>query len=254
MQAAIQAHCAPASAAAPRPLQRRAPRAARPPPRRRAPAPPAAATPGGGAPEIDAKYAAGNYPNWDSIYKQLVRKHNLRSVSPQEAARMVDAGEAVLLDVRMADAHEEAHPAGAASVPAFRAIKPADGGGFGRLVKLAVCMANGVAATESAPDLLEKAAAAAAGGKAAIFACEAGGSLTSTQSFPGGKPSRSLKAAWRVLYNETLPAERVLHLEGGVLGWARAGLPMFGDYDESKAFATPNGVPPAAPGPPVERD
>jgi rhodanese-related sulfurtransferase len=93
---------------------------------------------------------------------------------------------------------------------------------------------------QSNPEFSAQVAAAAADGKAAIIACEAGGTTAASTSFPTGKPSRSLKAAWRILYNKTLPPERVLHLEGGVLAWYRAGLPMTGEYDPSQAFNTPN--------------
>lgn len=48
------------------------------------------------------------------------------------------------------------------------------------------------------PRFLEQVAAAAAGGKAVILACEAGGTLTSSANFATGKASRSLKAAWKV--------------------------------------------------------
>ena len=34
----------------------------------------------------------------------------------------------------------------------------------------------------------------------------------------------------------------VMHLKGGALGWARAGLPYDGEYDESAAGRTPSVV------------
>ena len=84
---------------------------------------------------------------------------------------------------------------------------------------------------------------ATAGDKIVILACEAGGSSSATSTFPTGKASRSLKAAWKLLHNGTLPVERVLHLDGGVLAWYKAGLQMEGEYDASKAGRTPNAVP-----------
>ena len=88
------------------------------------------------------------------------------------------------------------------------------------------------------------AAAAAGTDKIVILACEAGGSVAATSSFPTGKASRSLKAAFKLLHTDTLPVERVMHLNGGVLGWYNAGLRMEGEeeYDTSRAGRTPNGV------------
>jgi hypothetical protein len=59
--------------------------------------------------------------------------------------------------------------------------------------------ANGVNPTDVNPDFVSQATAAAEGGKrAVIVACEAGGKTEVTAQFPYGKPSRSLKAAWKV--------------------------------------------------------
>ena len=92
------------------------------------------------------------------------------------------------------------------------------------------------------PDLCSTAAAAAGADKAVIIACEAGGSSAATASFPTGKASRSLKAAWKLLHTGTLPAGRVYHQDGGVLAWYKSGLPMTGEYDSAKAWNTPNGI------------
>lgn len=84
----------------------------------------------------------------------------------------------------------------------------------------------------------------AAGDKAVIFACEAGGTLQPNVNFKTGKVSRSLKAAWRALNGGAVPADKAYHLEGGVFGWYNAGLPMSGEYDDSAVWKTPNAVPP----------
>jgi hypothetical protein len=97
---------------------------------------------------VDPKYAAGAYPNWDDIYKQLSVKYRLRSVPVQDAQAMVQAGRAVVLDARLARDHEEAHPEGSVSTPAFRVITLGDNGGFPSLLKAALMMANGVTPTE----------------------------------------------------------------------------------------------------------
>jgi rhodanese-related sulfurtransferase len=187
---------------------------------------------------------ANKYPSWDSIYKQLTQKYNLRSITPDEAAIMVDEGKAILLDIRLAEDYEESHPAGAVSAPAFRVIKAGDGGGVQSMLKMLLMRANGVNPTEAHPDFPTKAAAAAGSDKIVILACEAGGTPFATPNFPTGKASRSLKACWKLIYSGALPAERVMHLSGGVLAWFKEGLPMEGenDYDTSKAGRTNNVV------------
>ena len=91
---------------------------------------------------------ADKYPSWDSIQGQLVRKYDLPSVLPEDAAAMVQAGTAVLLDARLQSAHEESHPEGAVPAPAFRVIEMSQGGGVGRMLKLAIMAVNGVTPTE----------------------------------------------------------------------------------------------------------
>lgn len=103
---------------------------------------------------------------------------------------------------------------------------------------------------QSNPEFTAQVAAAAADGKAVILACEAGGSITASTSFATGKASRSLKAAWRVLYTQILPADKVMHLEGGVVAWYQAGLPMVGEYNASNAYKTPAGVSSSGAAPP----
>lgn len=89
--------------------------------------------------------------------------------------------------------HEKAHPEGAVNVPLFQRVnfkKPS----FGGLLRAAALMANGVTPVEQNPDFVAQ--LAVAGGKPrprVILACEAGGVLDPSTSFPFGKESRSLK-------------------------------------------------------------
>jgi len=192
----------------------------------------------------DADPYTNRYPSWDSIYKELTEKYNLRSLTADEAAIMIDEGKAVLLDIRLADDYTESHPAGSISCPAFRVINTDGGSGIQSMLKMLVMRANGVNPTEANPDFPATAANAASSDKIVILACEAGGTPFATPNFPTGKASRSLKACWKLMYSGVLPAERVMHLSGGVLGWYKEGLPMQGEkeYDTSKAGKTNNVV------------
>lgn len=151
---------------------------------------------------------------------------------------MAQLGKAVVIDVRPKEDFDKGRPKGAVHVPAFVVIDaPSSPGEWGKWL---ACKANGVVPTKANADLPAQIAAAAAGGKSVILACEAGGTLQPTVSFPQGKVSRSLKAAWKVLATSALPADRVLHLEGGVFGWYKSGMPMDGEYDGTGSGRTPN--------------
>ncbi|EFN56190.1 hypothetical protein CHLNCDRAFT_144920 [Chlorella variabilis] len=173
-------------------------------------------------------------PPWNAIYADLTAA-GVDSLSPEDAFDMSELGKAVVIDVRPKQDHEQAHPKGAVNVPAFLIIEsPSSPGEWGKWI---ACKANGVVPTKVNPELAATIAAAAADGKAAILACEAGGTLEPSVNFPQGKVSRSLKA---VVTSKVLPAERVKHLDGGVFRWFAAGLPMVGEYDASNAGKTPN--------------
>lgn len=150
------------------------------------------------ATDTDNDQWQSTYPSWESsLYRDLTVKYGLTSIGPKEAASLLESGQAVLLDVRLEGDHEEAHPKGAISAPAFRVIKMGQAG-FSSMLKAVLMQANGVTPTETNPEFVNRARVAAEGGKMVIVACEAGGSLKSTEGFPTGKPSRSLKAAWYV--------------------------------------------------------
>jgi rhodanese-related sulfurtransferase len=123
-------------------------------------------------------------------------EEKVKSILPEEAMRMVTAGEAVLVDVRKPEDYEQSHAQDSVSVPLFRAVNPLKTDLKGML-KFAVYAVNGVGAVEANPDF-EDEVAAVSGDKAAIFYCEAGGMLEPTPNFMYGRESRSLKAAYKV--------------------------------------------------------
>ena len=168
------------------------------------------------------------YPAWESISPELTGKYNIQVVGVDQAKDLVAAGSAVLVDVRPAGQYEEAHPAGAINIPAFRVI---DGGknGVQSFMRFAVMKLNGVVPTESNPDYVEllNRAARENPGKTFMFICKEGGTLTPSTTFPAGKVSRSLKAIWRACHNGAeLEPKSMVHVEGGIRDWAQQGLDM----------------------------
>lgn len=124
----------------------------------------------------------------------------VKSILPEEAMRMVTAGEAVLVDVRKAEDYNTSHALDAVSVPLFQAVNPLKTDMKGML-KFAVYAINGVGAVE--PNLnFEDEVAALVGDKAVIMYCEAGGMLEPTPNFMYGRESRSLKACYKVSWQK----------------------------------------------------
>lgn len=166
------------------------------------------------------------YPAWEGIQYELTQKYNIKSVPPQQVMEMVQSGEALLVDVRPKETHEESRPEPAVNAPAFRIISmDQQSGGVTSMLKFAVMKFNGVTPTEANPEfpnLIQE----IAGDQKVILACTQGGTLSPSTTFPAGKVSRSLKACWRLLYNDAMPADRVLHLDGGVKAWEAQGFPM----------------------------
>lgn len=175
-------------------------------------------------------------PDWVGIHRQLTTQYKLRTISPKEAQQLVQKGTHVIVDVRPPMQHEQSHPEGSQNAPLFQPVnwgKP----GFKKFLRAAAFMANGVTPVEENDEFLDD-VRRVTGGKGAIFACEAGGTMRPTPNFPAGKASRSLKGAWKVLAADAV--SEALHLDGGVYGWYQAGLPMVGDYDKSNLGRTPN--------------
>lgn len=82
-------------------------------------------------------------PSWEQMHKQLTTQHNLESVSPSDAKKLVDSGKFVLVDVRPPDIFAKAHPEGAQSAPLFQSVnwsKP----DFKKYLRAVAFMANGV--------------------------------------------------------------------------------------------------------------
>ena len=176
-------------------------------------------------------------PRWDDMWATL--KGKVRSVTPEEAHALIQAGKAVLVDVRPHKQFDASRPEGAQHSPIFRVIDPMAGGNFGSILKFVVMKSQGVTATETVPEFVSNTTAIAGDDKMVILACEAGGTLEPSPIYATGKQSRSLTAAYKLVSENAVPAERVLHLRGGVLGWHLADLPFEGDYDPKQAYATP---------------
>ncbi|GFH23759.1 rhodanese-like protein, partial [Haematococcus lacustris] len=108
---------------------------------------------------------AAKLPKWDECFRYLVDEKKLRSVTPEEAEESVESGSWVLVDVRPAPAYQQAHPAGAVSIPLYQPIdwsKP----DAGKVFKALAYAFNGVAAVEPNPQFSERVREVTQGGKA----------------------------------------------------------------------------------------
>lgn len=113
------------------------------------------------------------------------------------------------------------------------------------LLKAALLASTGVAPIEMNPNFVADVdaalAAAGAAGKKVYTICETGGTLEPSATFATGKSSRSLQAAFKLIEGGK-DAASVGHVDGGLFGWAAAGLPVDGEYDGRDAGRTPGVV------------
>jgi hypothetical protein len=154
------------------------------------------------------------------------------------------------------------HAAGARSAPSVR-YDTGDGGAGGGLslrsaLRSAAFASLAVRPVEDVPREAFLAAADAqlrgAGAGAApgaIVACAAGGTLRPTTNFPAGQASRSLLAAQALLASGALPAARLVHLQGGLAAWFKAGGEGEGD---ATTWDARKGRVPSVGGPMYEQD
>lgn len=189
-------------------------------------------------------------PAWDGIYA-YVTKCNLETVSPREAFELASKKGWVVVDVRPRKRHEQAAPdvdggRGVVSVPLYDTpdfSKPS----LARYLRAAMLASQGVAPVEQNEEFVPKILELLDSGKkkGLLMLCEVGGSLEPTVSFPTGKTSRSLQAAFRAL-EAGIEQGRVKHVGGGCYAWAQeeggGGLPMTGEYDASGVGRTPGVV------------
>ncbi|KAG2499656.1 hypothetical protein HYH03_002594 [Edaphochlamys debaryana] len=165
------------------------------------------------------------FPRWPEMWQYLKDKQ-VPSISAEEAQARIASGEWVLVDCRLTEQHQKGTPQGALSAPLYETI------GFNnvdtrRVFKALFYMANGVSPVDPNPLFLDQIEEIAKG-KGVITMCEAGGTLKPSVNFPCGKPSRSLQAAYLALSGGAL--DKVAHLDRGVFGWFKAGLPIQGEY------------------------
>ena len=185
-------------------------------------------------------------PAWDGIY-DFMRKKNLETVSPSEAFALASTEGWVIVDVRPRKRHEQSAPdlggdgGGVASVPLYDTpdfSKPS----LSRYLRAAILASQGVAPVEQNEEFVERVLAllSSSGGnkKGVLMLCEVGGSLTPTASFPTGKTSRSLQAAFRAL-EAGVESAKVKHVGGGCFAYQQEGLPMTAEYDASGVGRTP---------------
>ncbi|KAL6783745.1 TEF4 [Auxenochlorella protothecoides x Auxenochlorella symbiontica] len=183
----------------------------------------------------------GMFIQWEGLIQSL-RDQGIDSLPPREAEQAVKSGKAVLVDVRPAKFHEQAHIPGSKNVPLFEYLTLSNLNGVGSVLKFIAMKANGVQPTVFNPEFLQGIKAAAGEDTTLILYCEAGGTMEASTSFPYGKDSRSLKAIWKVTNDSVLPSQRVQHLAGGLYGWWRDGRDVEGEYTGAEAGRTPNAV------------
>lgn len=176
------------------------------------------------------------WPDWGEAWRFL-SDNGLRTVSPQRSQEMVESGKWKLVDVRPRSSFEKCHPDGTTSIPLFDDIDWSNASPMAYL-RAAAYLVNGVTPVTVNDDFEKELKECVKDGKGLIFYCETGGTMIPSTNFMYGKESRSLKACYRTLQMDSSIA--VAHMEDGLLGWYRSGMPLIGEYDMSNAGRTPN--------------
>jgi len=168
---------------------------------------------------------AGKKTQWSKMFRYLTDK-KLKSVSPNEAQKLMKRGW-VLIDTRPDNLYETSRAAGSKNASLYQ---PITGRSPMQVVRYALYKSMDVAPVESNPNFLEDAQTAMAKARGVIVACSEGGDMTPQfPSFPNGKTSRSLEAAYEMLESGVGKQPNFVHLEGGLNAWFRAGLPGEGE-------------------------
>lgn len=178
---------------------------------------------------------------WPEAFEYL-DEAQLKSVPPADAAKLMKKGW-VLIDCRPGDLYDESRAAGSKSAALYQSIDPKSALQWARF---ALFKSMEVKPVEENPKFLDDAAEAIKGAKGVIIACSEGGTLEPTwPSFPTGKTSRSLVAAYLMLSNGVAKQRNLVHLQGGLNGWFRADLPGEGPEEWTFDARTPSEAPPA---------
>lgn len=159
------------------------------------------------------------------IKRQFLLNKKVRSVEVNEAFRLQKENGYVILDVRREAEFKDYHPEGAINVEIYRLIKDWTAWDIAR--RAAFAFFGIFAGTEENPQFLEDVRSKLRKNSKIIVACSAGGTMKPTPNLPEGQQSRSLIAAYLLALDGYTT---LLHLEGGLYAWNKAGLPV--EYSE----------------------
>ncbi|BBN13288.1 hypothetical protein MPTK1_6g02370 [Marchantia polymorpha subsp. ruderalis] len=178
------------------------------------------------------------YTSWPEIHRVLTER-KMKSLEWQKAYEMLQAGEAVLIDVREAQDFEKIRAQVAINAPLFRLIQ---GNSFkANIRRLGHALITDFAGTERNPDFLSQAMNAVNGEleKPVVVMCDVGGTLKTIVERPGLKPksyadperrfgraSRSLRAVYEL---QEAGFSNVYHFTGGFNTWMHEDLPTDGE-------------------------
>lgn len=161
--------------------------------------------------------------DWRDMYRDLVARGGVKTVTPEEAYGKARRG-SVLLDVRLADAFSRRSAERSVNAPLYRPITGYD---LAANIRRAGFAFFGIYGTELNPDFVAEVQAVVPRGKEVIVMCEQGGTLDNKPGTQFGFQSRSLKA----VYYLQQAGYKVLHMKGGLAEWIRQDLPTISAAD-----------------------
>ena len=182
--------------------------------------------------------------HWNYAQDRLLKaKPEVWGVDKLKAAS--EAGEVVLIDVRLKEDFEKCHAKNAINVPLFTEIRSMEPKW---MLKRFVCAVNGISGLEpnsAFVDSVRQVQRQTGGGdgKPLVFMCDTGGSYFPLPAFMKGKQSRSLQSLDLALQPPlSLPVEEGGVAEGGLRAWGIQECAIEGsepDFWQEKAKAAP---------------
>ncbi|XP_057818972.1 rhodanese-like domain-containing protein 14, chloroplastic isoform X2 [Cryptomeria japonica] len=168
-----------------------------------------------------SKHAYNSFPTSQICLAAQKRSARLLTVISASAKTIKSPAEEEWKTKREFLLKKKYHPEGAINVQIYRLIKEWTAWDVAR--RVAFAFFGIFQGTEENPEFLEEVRSKLDKNSKIIVLCSQGGTMKPSANFPEGQQSRSLIAAYLLALDGYSP---ILHLEGGLYAWGKAGLPV----------------------------
>jgi len=170
---------------------------------------------------LDRNNPDGGKTDWREMYSVL-SEYGVKVLDAREVKRRLERNRAVCVDVRIEKESRQACILNSLVVPLYQ---PISGLAPYKIARRAAFLAFGVLeATELNADFCDKVQEFVGPDVPVILVCGIGGTLDTDASYPYGRRSRSLEAAYYLLQEGF---RDVSILDGGISAWGKAGFDVY---------------------------